>query len=790
VDLRRGQRYDNLLKAMSRKARIEPYNEPGGGWGAAKATGAILLEQKVLFKGAVALFKMNKPGGFKCPSCAWPDPAPGTDPLVFCENGAKALAWEATAKRVTPEFFANHSVADLARQSDHWLEEQGRITHPMVYDPATDHYVPIDWPAAFAVIGKELRALTHPTEAEFYTSGRSSNEAAFLYQLFVREFGANNFPDCSNYCHEPTSQGLPPSIGVGKGTCLLEDFDHADVIFVIGQNTGTNSPRMMTELHNAARRGARIVVLNPLRERALERFQAPQNMVEMATMTSTPIATHYYQVKVGGDTAALKGIMKAMIETDDHALTQDQPRVLDLGFIEGHTAGFEALCEDLRATPWPAIEKQSGLSRAQLEEAAQVYLEAKSVIACFGMGITQHVRGTQNVQQIMNLLLLRGNIGKPGAGVVPVRGHSNVQGDRTMGITEKPGAEFLDQLQKVFGFNPLREHGHDVVHALEAMVRGDAKAFIGLGGNFVASSPDTPVISEAFRKLNLTVSVATKLNRTHLVHGRKALILPCIARSEVDRGPDGAVQEVTIEDAMSIVQASRGVLTPASPHLRSEPWIVANMARATLGEKSVVPWEWLVADYSRIRDKIEAVFPIFQDFNARIKIPGGFHLANSARERIWKTPNGRANFIVFPGLDEDEHQDNPDALRLSTIRSHDQYNSSIYSNSDRYRGVYNQRDVLFLGANEMKKRELQTGDRVDIRTLSSDGIERVIRRFKVVAYLMPDGCCAAYYPEANPLLPLYAYDPISGTPSAKAIPVVLKRSAATAAAEGSTAARN
>jgi molybdopterin-dependent oxidoreductase alpha subunit len=404
-----------------------------------------------------------------------------------------------------------------------------------------------------------------------------------------------------------------------------------------------------------------------------------------------------------------------------------------------------------------------------------VYLEAKNVMACFGMGITQHFRGTQNVQQIVNLLLLRGNIGRPGAGVVPVRGHSNVQGDRTVGITERPTSEFLDRLQKVFGFDPPREHGHDVVRALEAMMRGEAKVFIGLGGNFVAASPDTPLISEAFRKLNLTVNVATKLNRTHIVHGRKALILPCLARSEVDRGPDGTVQEVTIEDSMSMVQASRGMLVPASPHLRSEPWIVAYMARATLGDKSVVSWEWLVDDYSRIRDKIEAVFPIFQGFNARIKVPGGFHLANTARERIWKTPNGRANFIVFPGLDEDEHQHNPEALWLSTIRSHDQYNSTIYTNSDRYRGVFNQRDVLFLNANEIKKRGLAAEDRVDIYTLSSDGIERVIRSFKVVSYRMPDGCCAAYYPEANPLLPLYAHDVISGTPSAKAIPVVLKR---------------
>jgi len=493
----------------------------------------------------------------------------------------------------------------------------------------------------------------------------------------------------------------------------------------------------------------------------------------MATLQSTPIATHYYQVRSGGDSAALKGVMKAVIEIDDRALRDRQPRVLDFDFIEGHTAGFDALRADLRETPWTPIERQSGLRRAQMEEAAQVYLNAKNVIACYGMGITQHYRGTQNVQQVVNLLLLRGNIGRPGAGIVPVRGHSNVQGDRTMGITERPAREFLDRLQEVFGFNPPREHGHDVLHALEAMQRGDTKAFIGLGGNFIAASPDTPVTSEAFRRLALTVSLATKLNRTHLVHGRTALILPCLARSEIDRAPNGTVQEITAEDAMSIVQASRGILKPASPHLRSEPWIVAKIAQATLGEKSVVDWNWLVQDYSRIRDKIEEVIPAFQGFNARIKGPGGFHLTNTASERIWKTPNRKANFLVFPGLLEDPYHDNPDALWLSTLRSHDQYNSTIYSNDDRYRGVFGQRDVIFLNPKEIAKRRLTPGDRVDISTPSPDGIERVVRGFKVVSFSISEGSCAAYYPETNPLLPLNLFDPISGTPSAKGIPVVL-----------------
>ena len=763
---------------MRKKPRIEEYHEPAGGWGAALATGAVLREQRVLLKSGTALFFMNKPGGFKCPSCAWPDPPPHSDSLVFCENGAKALAWESTKKRATPAFFAQYSVTELARQSDYWLEQQGRITHPMMYDSASDHYVPVEWQKAFEIIGTELRGLSHPNEAEFYTSGRSSNESAFLYQLFAREFGTNNFPDCSNFCHEPTSQGLPPAIGVGKGTCQLEDFGLADAIFVIGQNTGTNSPRMMTELRNAARRGARIVVFNPLRERALERFQWPQNVIEMATMTSTPIATSYYQVKIGGDAAAIKGVMKATLEADDLAVSNDEPSILDIDFIEGHTAGLEAVRNDLRDTPWAKIEKQSGLSRTQLEEAARVYYESHRVMICYGMGITQHIRGTQNVQQLVNLLLLRGNIGKAGAGIVPVRGHSNVQGDRTVGITERPTSEFLDRLQKVFGFNPPRDHGHDVVHALEAIVAGRAKAFIALGGNFVAVAPDTTVVFDAFRRLSLTVHIATKHNRSHLVHGRMAFILPCLARSDADRAPDGTLQALTIEDSMSVVQASRGMLVPPSPHLRSEPWIVAHMARATLGGKSLVQWESLVDDYSRIREKIEAVFPIFQGYNARIAIPGGFRLSNTASERIWKTPNGKANFILFSGFDEDEHENNPEALWLSTLRSHDQYNSTIYTNSDRYRGVFNQRDVLFLNQAEMEKRNLVQGDRVDVLTLASDGIERVVRGLAIVCYNIPDGSCAAYYPEANPLIPLYLYDRRSGTPAAKAVPVVLKRSAA------------
>ena len=757
------------------KPKIRPYTDPAGGWGALEATGKALVEQNVAISGAATLLRMNQPRGFDCPGCAWPDPK-HTSPFEFCENGAKAVAWEATAKRCTPEFFAAHTVAELAGWSDYDLEMQGRLTHPMAYDAASDKYLPVSWDEAFARAGAVLRGLPDPNQADFYTSGRASNEAAFLFQLFAREFGTNNFPDCSNMCHEATSVGLPQSIGVGKGTVLLEDFDLADCILIFGQNPGTNSPRMMTSLRDASRRGATIMSFNPFRERALERFQAPQDPIEMASMTSTPISSALFQVRVGGDAAALKGIMKACIEMDDAAIAADQPRVLDGDFIAGHTTGFEALAADLRAVEWPAIERSSGLSRSDLWRAACAYVGAERTILVYGMGLTQHRRGTESVRLLTDLALLRGNLGRPGAGICPVRGHSNVQGNRTVGITEKPTPAFLDRMCAAFGFEPPRAHGRDVVRAIEAMQRGDAKVFVGLGGNFAAAAPDTEATARAMRGLDLTVQIATKLNRGHLVHGRQALILPCLGRTEADHQETGP-QSITVEDSMSMVHASAGRNVPASPHLRSESSIVAGLARATLGPTSKVRWEWLVADYDRIRDAIEQVFPIFQGYNARIRIPGGFHLTSLARERIWATASGKAEFAVFPGLAEDPHQDDPDALWLTTMRSHDQYNTTLYSLSDRYRGVFNQRRVLFINDAEMTRRNLRADDLVDIETIATDGVDRRIQGFKVVPYRLPDGCCGAYYPEANPLVPLDARDPQSGTPSYKAIPVRLRSSA-------------
>ena len=765
---------------MSEKPIFQPNDAPAGGWGALHATAKALREESAILKGGKSLLSMNQPDGFDCPGCAWPDPK-HTSSFEFCENGAKAVAWETTKKRVTREFFAAWTVGELERQSDHWLEEQGRLTEPMRYDSSTDRYVPVSWDEAFALIGRELRALADPNEAEFYTSGRTSNEAAFLYQLFARLYGTNNFPDCSNMCHEPTSVGLPESIGIGKGTVVLDDFEHADAIFILGQNPGTNSPRMMTELHNASRRDVPIVVFNPLKERALERFAAPQDPVEMASFGSTRIASEYCQVRVGGDAAALKGIMKLVLEADVAARSTGKPSVLDTVFIAEHTDGFEAFAADLRQTAWDDILATSGLPREQLERVARIYMQSKAVIACYGMGITQHRLGTDNVQQLANLLLLRGNIGRPGAGICPVRGHSNVQGDRTVGIDEKPKPEFLDRLGRAFGFDPPRAHGHNVVHAIAAMLDDRVKVFIGMGGNFVAAVPDKPMVEGAMRKLRLTVGVTTKLNRGHLVHGREALILPCLARSEIDFQKSGP-QSVTVEDSMSMVHASGGLLSPGSEHLKSEVAIVCGMARATLTDRTV-DWQSFENDYDLIRDKIEEVFPdLFKDFNAKIRKPGGFRLANGASERVWRTSTGKARFLVFRGVDEDPPSPHPEMLRLATIRSHDQYNTTIYSMDDRYRGVYGTRTVVFMNKDDMAARGIASQALVEIEALNDDGVERRIRGFAALPYDIPRGSIAAYYPEANPPLALAHHDAKSGTPAAKSIPVTVR--AMTAEAQG------
>ncbi|AGB74471.1 MULTISPECIES: FdhF/YdeP family oxidoreductase [Rhizobium] len=747
---------------------IRPYNSPAGGWGALKATAKAVRDQMDVTEAPGLLLRTNKPTGFDCPGCAWPDKE-HTSTFQFCENGAKAVTWEATNKRVTPEFFAEHTVSELLTWSDYELENSGRLTHPMVYDHASDTYRPIAWEDAFARIGEVMRSQPDPDMVEFYTSGRASNEAAFLFQIFAREYGTNNFPDCSNMCHEATSVGLPQSIGIGKGTVSLDDFDECDLIISMGHNPGTNHPRMMGTLHECSRRGVPIIVFNPLKERALERFADPQDPIEMGTFGSTRIASSYYQVKIGGDAAALKGIMKAVL-----ALAETSEDVLDHAFIAEHTNGFDALVADINQTEWTDIERVSGLARADLERVADAYVKSKATIVAYGMGITQHAKGTANVQQIANLLLLRGNFGKPGAGICPLRGHSNVQGNRTVGITEKPTPALIEGIERAFGFTSPAHHGHDAVAAMQAMAEGRSKVLLCLGGNFSIALPDPELCAQAMRKLDLAVHMNTKLNRSNLLIGKESFLFPVLGRTEQDVQATGA-QSVTIEDSMSMVHASRGRLKPASDQLRSEPAIVAAMAQATL-PNSKVAWMELITDYDLIRDKIEIVYPDFADYNERIRVPGGFRLPLGPTERIWKTPSGKAEFKLFDGLNEDISLLDGTILKLATIRSHDQYNTTIYGLDDRYRGVFGRRDVLFMNDRDLKAKGLEHGDLVEIETALPSGGKRLLK-LTAISYDISEGSVAAYYPEANCLIPIDYQDKESGTPSYKSVPVRVSKAA-------------
>lgn len=742
---------------------IHYYAGPAGGWGALKATAIAVRTQMDVFDAPATLLRTNQPDGFDCPGCAWPDKEHKST-FQFCENGAKAVTWEATTKRVTPEYLAQHTVSELWEKPDFEIEGLGRLTHPLAYHPQSDTLRPVSWEQAFARIGEVLRGLA-PEQVEFYTSGRASNEAAFLYQLFARELGTNNFPDCSNLCHQATSVGLPRSIGIGKGTVSLMDFDNTELVISIGHNPGTNHPRMMGTLHELARRGVPIIVFNPLRETALERFADPQSVMEMATYSATDIASTYFQVKAGGDAAALKGIAKHLLQLD-----ATRGNVLDHDFIARHTAGFAEFAADIAATGWEAIEQGSGLLRPQLESVADAYAKSNATIITYGMGITQHNKGTANVRLIADLLLLRGNIGKPGAGICPLRGHSNVQGNRTVGITEKPSAAFLNKLEAVFGFTPPSAPGHDAVQAAQAMLDGQAKALICLGGNYAVAMPDHARTFAALRKLDLSVHVATRLNRTHLLVGKETFIFPCLGRTELDVQRAGP-QSITVEDSMSMVHASSGKLTPASPWLRSEPAIVAGIAHATLPD-SKVDWLELVADYDRIRERIEQTLPGFDNFNARIRIPGGFRLPLPPTERVWPTVSGKAMFSLFEGVEENSPGVGENVLRLVTLRSHDQYNTTLYALDDRYRGVFGRRDVLFMNEEDMQQLGLEHGDRVDITTALPGSTQR-LDDITLVAWRIAPGTVAAYYPEANVLVPLDYLDKESGTPSYKSVPVQL-----------------
>lgn len=784
---------------------IKTYTGPAGGWGSAKSVSEILVRERVPASGSALMRKQNKPEGYMCVSCAWAKPAK-PHPLEFCENGAKATAWEITRRRAGPEFFAKHTLRELEDWRDHDLEEQGRLLEPMRWNAETDRYEPVMWEAAFAEIGRELQLL-EPDQVDFYTSGRASLETSYMYQLFARLYGNNNLPDSSNMCHESTSVGLPESIGATVGTAVLSDFENTDCIFYIAQNVGTSSPRLLHDLQDAADRGVPIVTFNLLRERGLERFKNPQAPSEMLSLSDTQISSDYFQVRNGGDTAALFGVCKALIEADDlfkasgeslvagkdgqpddpsevgtvafaaSIAAADKKHVLDHDFIATHTAGFEEFANAARGHRWEELERVSGLTREQMVKAARIYASADAVLIAFGMGLTQHVMGVENVQMVANLALLRGNIGKPGANICAVRGHSNVQGQRTVGITEKPGLVPLDKLAELYAFEPPREVGRSTVETCEAILSGRARAFVGLGGNFLRAIPETQAVEKAWRKLRLTVQIATKLNRSHVLHGEVAYLLPCLGRIEIDSQASGP-QAVSIESSVAQFHGSRGHAKPAGPNLKSEPAIIAGIAKATL-QRGNVPWDAWVADYGKVRDAIEATYPeTFRDFNARLFQPGGITRPVPARERKWVTPNGKANFItpkrLFPDFDLKPGAEA--VLNLATLRSNDQFNTTIYGYTDRFRGVDGTRKVVFMNVVDVARFGLAGGRTVDLVTAIGDGAERKVEGFRIVPYAIPEGCCAAYFPETNPLFPLSHHDAKAKTPSYKLLPVIIRAS--------------
>ncbi|GAB7107697.1 FdhF/YdeP family oxidoreductase [Streptomyces phaeofaciens JCM 4814] len=721
----------------------------------------IAQQQMGVRRTALTLLRVNQKDGFDCPGCAWPEPE-HRHAAEFCENGAKAVAEEATLRRVTPEFFAAHTVTDLAGRSGYWLGQQGRLTHPMYLPEGGTHYEPVSWERAFDIVAEETAALASPDEAVFYTSGRTSNEAAFLYQLFARELGTNNLPDCSNMCHESSGSALSETIGIGKGSVLLEDLHRADLIIVAGQNPGTNHPRMLSALEKAKEGGARIISVNPLPEAGLERFknpQTPRGLTAGATLTDL-----FLQIRIGGDQALFRLLNKLVLETEG---------AVDETFVDAHTHGFEEFAAAARDADWDETLAATGLTRAEIEQALGMVLASERTIVCWAMGLTQHKHSVPTIREVVNFLLLRGNMGRPGAGVCPVRGHSNVQGDRTMGIFERPAPAFLDALEREFGFAPPRKHGFDVVRAIRALRDGEAKLFFAMGGNFVSASPDTEVTEAAMRRARLTVHVSTKLNRSHVVTGARALILPTLGRTERDL-QGGGEQFVTVEDSMGMVHASRGRLAPASDRLLSEPAIVCRLARRVLGEASRVPWEEFEKDYATIRDRIARVIPGFEDFNARVARPGGFTLPHAPRdERRFPTATGKANFtaapVEYPKLPEGR-------LLLQTLRSHDQYNTTIYGLDDRYRGIRNGRRVVLVNAEDARVLGVADGSYVDLVGEWRDGVERRAPGFRVVFYPTARGCAAAYYPETNVLVPLDATADTSNTPASKSVVVRLEQS--------------
>ncbi|MEU0398842.1 FdhF/YdeP family oxidoreductase [Streptomyces sp. NPDC006197] len=744
---------------------FRPYHHPAAGWGAAKSVTRFMAREGALpMDGPRAIMKMNHENtGFDCPGCAWPDDTKGLH-LDICENGIKHVTWEMTRKRVGREFFAAHSVTELAGWTDYDLENQGRLTEPMVYDPDSDHYVPISWKDAFALVGRTLRELEDPNQASFYTSGRLGNEATFLYQLMARELGTNNLPDCSNMCHEASGRAMQASLGTGKGTVDLADWETADALFILGVNAASNAPRMLTALTGAHARGAQIVHVNPLVEAAARRAIIPHDVKDMATFHATKTSTLNLQVRIGGDMALVRGMAKAILEQ-----SVTDPKALDREFVERHTTGFEEYRAACEATPWEEIETQSGLSREDVLKAARVYREADRSIISWCLGVTQHEHGVDTVREIVNLLLLRGNLGREGAGPSPVRGHSNVQGNRTCGIDHHPSEEFLDRLAEVCAIEPPREHGLDTVGTIKAMHDGDVKVFVGMGGNFALAAPDTPYTYEALRRCELTVQVSTKLNRSHVVHGRRALILPCLGRTEKDHQRKG-IQSTSVEDSMSMVHMSIGMKRPASPHLLSEPAVIAGMARAALPD-SATPWEWYVEDYDRIRDTMAKALDGFEDFNRRVRLPLGFRIKQPARELVFLTPSGKAEFASPPLPDVVPE---PGTLALGTMRSHDQWNTTIYSDNDRYRGIRNLRTLVFMNRSDMRERGIADMAPVDITSTARDGSRRHLNGYLAVPYDIPRGCAAGYMPEMNVLCALDDYSTQSDQPIMKHLKVTIE----------------
>ncbi|TDC15409.1 FdhF/YdeP family oxidoreductase [Actinomadura bangladeshensis] len=718
-------------------------------------------EQMGVRRTALTLLRVNQKQGFDCPGCAWPE-GDHRHVAEFCENGAKAVAEEATTRRVTREFFARHTVAELGERSDHWLGQQGRLTEPMVKRAGSEHYEPIGWDEAFGLLASELNALDSPDEAVFYTSGRTSNEAAFAYQLFVRAFGTNNMPDCSNMCHESSGSALSETIGIGKGSVLLEDLYQADLIFVVGQNPGTNHPRMLSALEKAKKEGARIVAVNPLPEAGLMRFKNPQRPSGV-TGQGTMLADRFLQIRLNGDLALFQALNRLLLESD-------APEAVDREFLDAHCHGFEAFREHVLGLDWDDVLEATGLTRGEIAATLGDVLTAKRIIVCWAMGLTQHRNSVPTIREIVNFLLLRGNIGRPGAGVCPVRGHSNVQGDRTMGIWEKPKPAFLDALAAEFGFEPPREHGLDTVEAIRAMRDGRARLFLGMGGNFVRATPDSAVTEAALRTCRLTAQVSTKLNRSHAVTGELALILPTLGRTERD-DQDSGPQFVSVEDSMGMVHASRGRLAPASGHLLSEVSIVCRLARAVLAD-SGIGWDAMERDYDVIRDHVSRVVPGFDDYNARIREPGGFTLPHAPRdERRFPTATGKANLTVnaLEVLRVPEGR-----LLLQTVRSHDQYNTTIYGLDDRYRGVKAGRRVVFVNPADLAGLGIADGATVDLVSEWSDGTERRAPAFRVISYPTAPGCAAAYFPETNVLVPLDSTAEVSNTPTSKSVVVRLE----------------